>query len=238
MRTYIYSCAIPRASTWLLTCPTTLVFHLSLAHFLTTLHTRLGLPHFSMAHLSQCKCDHIIDNLGTHLFQCLYRNEHTTTHNTFWDNVATIFLESGTHVQREVSHLFPRHTWHQMDILITRDSLWTLMDIVIAYSTHTNTKQRTSTMTTHVVMMTTQKKDTIIRWTNTKQWLHSPCYWDIWVSSFLFWFIFYHLCTYHYCTLSKVVFSPLNAWFLLSTTRFHNLATCTNHNDSLMNFCT
>jgi hypothetical protein len=158
MQAYIYSCASPRASTWLLTCPTTLAFHLSLAHFLTTLHTRLGLPHFSMAHLSQCKCDHIIDDLGTHLLKCLYRNEHTTTHNTFWDNVATIFLESGTHVQREVSHLFPRHIWHQMDILITKDNLWTLMDIVIAYSTHINMKQRTSTTTTHVVMMTTQEK--------------------------------------------------------------------------------
>lgn len=32
-----------------------------------------------------------------------------------------IDLESGAHVQREVSHLFPRHTQQHMDIFITKD---------------------------------------------------------------------------------------------------------------------
>jgi hypothetical protein len=30
----------------------------------------------------------------------------------------------------------------------------------------------------------------IICWTNVKQWFHSPCYLDVWVFSFLFWFVF------------------------------------------------
>jgi hypothetical protein len=73
-------------------------FRSFLAHFLTTLHTCLNLPHHVVAHLSQCKCGHTIDDLCTHLFRCLYMNEHTTTHNTFQDIITAIVLESGTHV--------------------------------------------------------------------------------------------------------------------------------------------
>ncbi len=40
-------------------------------------------------------------------------------------------------------------------------------------------------------------KNTIIRWTSIRWWFHSPCYWYVWLFSFLIWFIFYCLCTYH-----------------------------------------
>jgi hypothetical protein len=39
-----------------------------------------------------------------------YENEHITTHNTFWDIIATIALENGTHVQKKVFYLFLHHT--------------------------------------------------------------------------------------------------------------------------------
>jgi hypothetical protein len=39
-------------------------------------------------------------------FVLVLRNEHIIAHNILLDIVATIVLESGTHVQREVSHLF------------------------------------------------------------------------------------------------------------------------------------
>jgi len=81
-------------------------------------------------------------------------------------------------------------------------------------------------------------KDTMKHWRNTKQWLHSPCYWNIWMSSFLFWFIFYHLCLDHYHTSSTVFFSPLNAWFLISTTHVHSLAMCLSHSNFSMSCCT
>ncbi len=67
--------------------------------------------------------------------------------------------------------------------------------------------------------------------TNIRQWLHFACYWDVWVFSFSFWFIFYHLCANHYCTSSTVFFNPLNACFLLSTTHVHSLTMCASHND-------
>jgi hypothetical protein len=39
-----------------------------------------------------------------------------------------------------------------MDILITKDGLWTMMDVIIVDLIHTNMVQLTS-MTTHVTMM-------------------------------------------------------------------------------------
>ncbi len=56
-------------------------------------------------------------------------------------------------------------------------------------------------------------KDTIICWTSIKQYLHSPCYWDVWVFSFAFWFISDRLCIDHYRASSVVLFSPLDACF-------------------------
>jgi hypothetical protein len=60
------------------------------------------------------------------------------------------------------------------------------------------------------------KEDMILCQMNTKWWLHSPCYWDLWVFSFSFWFIFYHLCTNHYYMSLAVFFGPVNAHFPLS----------------------
>jgi len=66
-------------------------------------------------------------------------------------------LENGAHVQKGVSHLFPHHIQWQLDILITKDGFWTLMDVIIAEPTCIDMVQRVSTMTTHVVMMVAQE---------------------------------------------------------------------------------
>jgi len=73
---------------------------------------------------------------------------------------------------------------------------------------------------------------------STRWWLHSPCYWNVWVSSFSFWFILSCLCIYHYCAPSVVFFSPLDAHFTLLTMCVHSRATCTSHSDSLVGYCT
>jgi len=91
-------CVGPRVGAWLLTYPITLTFRLSLVHVLTTLHIQLGLPHPTVAYLSRCQCGHTIDDLNTHFLECPYRSECTTTHDTFWDIVITIVLESETQI--------------------------------------------------------------------------------------------------------------------------------------------
>jgi len=53
------------------------------------------------------------------------------------------------------------------------------------------------------------REDIILSRMNTKRWVHSSCYWHIWMFSFSFWFIFYLLCTDCCCALSLVFFSPL-----------------------------
>jgi hypothetical protein len=79
---------------------------------------------------------------------------------------------------------------------------------------------------------------TIIHWRNTRRWLNSPCYWDVWVSSFLFWFIFDNLCTNHYHASLTKLLHPLDACFLLSITCVHSPTMCASHNNSLAGCCT
>jgi hypothetical protein len=122
MQTRFRSCASPRASTWLITCPTTLTSYLSSTHFLTTLSNCFGLSHPIVIHFSQHQCGHTIDKLNTHLLQCPCESEHIIIHNTLWNTIVSIILENGTHVQWKVSHLFPCDTQQQMDILITKDN--------------------------------------------------------------------------------------------------------------------
>jgi hypothetical protein len=83
---------------WLLLCPTTPSFRLSLTFFFIALYTHLGLAHLIVAHLSWCQYDHTIDNLSIHLFRCPCENECIATHDTLWDTIAFIILENGTHV--------------------------------------------------------------------------------------------------------------------------------------------
>jgi hypothetical protein len=109
----------------------------------------------------------------------------------------------------------------------------TLMDIIIADLTHTNIMQPTSMIITHETMMAVQNKIHYI--TSTNRWLQSLCYWVIWVFSFWFWFIFYHLCIDCYCMSSTIFFNPFDACLLLLKAHIHNHVMCTNHYDSLIN---
>jgi hypothetical protein len=136
MQAHFYSCVGLGANTWLLTHPTTLTFHLSSTHFLITLCSHLGLPHPMVAHLSWCQCGHTIDDLHIHLFWCPCESEDTTTHDTLQDIITTIVLESASHVQMEVSHLFPHPIRRRMNILITKDGFQTLMDVAIVDLAH------------------------------------------------------------------------------------------------------
>jgi hypothetical protein len=56
----------------------------------------------------------------------------------FRDTIAAIILESGIHVQRDISHLFPHHTQGRVDIVIIRKNFYTLADVVIIDPTCTN----------------------------------------------------------------------------------------------------
>jgi hypothetical protein len=124
-----YSCVGLGASVWLLAYPTTPTFYLSSAHFLTTLHTCLGLPHPIVANLSWCQCGHTIDNLDTHLFWCPCGSDHITTHNTLWILLQLLFWRV-EHMFRGRSFTFSLTTsndeWIFLLPKMTFILLWTL----------------------------------------------------------------------------------------------------------------
>jgi hypothetical protein len=78
----------------------------------------------------------------------------------------------------------------------------------------------------------------ILRWTKINRWLHSPCYWNVWVFSFSFWFIPSCLCTYHYYASLVFFFNPCDVHFSLSTTYVHSLVACASHSDSSASYYT
>ncbi len=119
--------------------------------------------------------------MGIYLLHYPCKSEHITSH----DNFATITLDSGTHIQNEVSHLFPHHTRKRMDIVITRDDFWTWVDVVIANPTHTNLVQCPSTTTTHVTTFAIQNKaQSYIKRTLGDDFI--PFAIDIWLFPFSF----------------------------------------------------
>jgi hypothetical protein len=81
-------------------------------------------------------------------------------------------------------------------------------------------------------------EDMILHQMNTRWWLHSPCYWNVWVFSFFFWFILDNLCIDHYRTSSTIFFSPLDVHFPLPIRCVHSLAMCANHNNFSADYST
>jgi len=79
------------------------------------------------------------------------RSECIATHNIIQDAIITIVLESGTHVERKVSHIFPYYIQLQIDILITRDGFQTLVGAVIVDLTHLDMVQCALSIITHAM---------------------------------------------------------------------------------------
>ncbi len=67
-------------------------------------------------------------------------------------------LESGTHLQKKISHLFPHHSQKQVDVVITKDNFQTLVDIVIVNQIRTDLVQHASTMIVHAATIAAQNK--------------------------------------------------------------------------------
>ncbi len=197
MRTHFRSCAGPRVSIWLLVCLTTPTFCLFAAHFLITLHTHFGLPHPMVAHLSRCQCDHTINNLGIHLLWCFCHSECTIAHNTLQDIITTIVLESGTCSEGGLPPFSLPHStmngypFHQI-WLPNFDGCCHCWFDSHKYGVMNIDNNNTCNDDGYL------GEDTIIRHASTRWWFHSSCYSNVCVFSFSFWFIFYHLCTYHY----------------------------------------
>jgi hypothetical protein len=96
--------------------------------------------------------------LGIHLLWCPCKSEHIVSHNILQNKIATIVLESETHVQTKCSYLFRYRIQQWINILITRDNFWTLVNIVITNLTYPNIVQCLMSMTMHATIVAVQKK--------------------------------------------------------------------------------
>ncbi len=154
----LHSCASPVTRAWLLIHPSTFSFSLSFAYFFTTFHIHLSISHPTILHLSWCQCGHNINDLGIHLLRCSCKNECIVAHDTFWDTIVAITSESGAHIQKLVSHLFPHHTQRQADIVITKDNFQTLANVVITNLIYMDLVQHVLTTIMHAMTFATQTK--------------------------------------------------------------------------------
>ncbi len=91
------------------------------------------------------------------MLRCLWGIEHTTSHDTLQDTIVIIVLESGAHVQKGFPP-FPLPYTKTMDIFITRNGFWTLVDVVIIDSIYTKLMQCASTMIAHATIVVVQDK--------------------------------------------------------------------------------
>jgi len=87
-------------------------------------------------------CTHPIDPMGIHLLRYAHGNKHTRTHDVIHDTFVVIVWDAGFHVGRKKLHVFPSTTFNffcQRDnIVLTKNDINTLADIIIANLTRAN----------------------------------------------------------------------------------------------------
>jgi hypothetical protein len=99
----------------------------------------LEIPHPSIVGISHV-CTHLVDLMGVHLLNCVHGNEQMGTHDVVCDTFVAIVQNVGFHVGREQLYALPlimfnffRH--HQINIVLTKDGIHTLTNIVIVHPT-------------------------------------------------------------------------------------------------------
>jgi hypothetical protein len=95
----------------------------------------LGLPHPSITGIPRCVCTHSIDPMSIHLLCCVHGNECIKTHDAIRNTFATIARDVAFYVGQEQLYAFPSTTFNsscwQIDIVLTKDDIRTLTNIVI-----------------------------------------------------------------------------------------------------------
>ncbi len=102
----------------------------------------LGLLRPLIANTPWCMCTHPIDPMGVHLLCCFHGNECTCIHDAVRDTFTAIVQDVSFHVGRKQLHAFPSsmlNFFHsQINIVLTKDGIHTLVDVVIIDPTRTN----------------------------------------------------------------------------------------------------
>ncbi len=200
----------------LLARPTTLAFHLSLIHFLITPHTHFGLSHpivafFFMMSMWSYHWRSTYPFVSVLLRKWTYNSPWYTSgyYRNYcfgeWNTCSKGDL-SPFSLPHSMTNGYPSHH-KQLPNLDGHYHCWPNSHIYGVTNIHNDSTCNDDGCSSEYM---------IIHWANTMWWLHSPYYWNMWVFSFSFCFIFYHLCTNHYCVSSTVFFSPLMLFFTIN----------------------
>jgi hypothetical protein len=124
--------------------PSLLIIFLSVFHQMW-----FGLPHPSIVGILWCMCTHAIDHMGIHFLHCVHGNEHMGTYDVVHDTYVTIVQDVGFHMGREQLHvllliMFNSSCWW-VDIVLTKDGICTLANVVIVDPMWANLLSRSCT---------------------------------------------------------------------------------------------
>jgi hypothetical protein len=138
-RARILSCFSLGVGVWFIARLVFPTFQLFFPIFSTTFRMQFELFHPSIASISQCVCTHPINPMGIHLLCCVHDNKCTRTHDVICDTFGTIVQDVDFHVRWEQLHVPPSNTFNsscwQVDIVLTKDGIRTLVDDVNAKPT-------------------------------------------------------------------------------------------------------
>jgi hypothetical protein len=129
----ILSCSSPRVGTKLTVQTSLPDLSIIFLVFFIAYQTWLGLPHPSS--IPQCMCTHRINHVGIHFLHCVHGKERTWIHDAVHDAFITIAWNVGFHMWSKQLHALPstiiNSTCQQVNIVLTKDDIHTLVDIVI-----------------------------------------------------------------------------------------------------------
>jgi len=213
MRAHLHSYVGPGADMWLLVCPTTPTFHLSLTHFLVALMswftTSYGCPPFIMLMWSyhwRSKYPFTLVSLHEWTYSSPWYISEYYCNYCFgkWNTCS----KGGLPLFPSLHSTMNRYLYHQKWFLnlAKHHHCWPNLSKHGAMSIDDNNTCNDDGCSRKIMIM---------HWTNIRWWLHSLCYWNVWVISFLFWFIFDRLFIDHYCVSLVFFFSPTQCLCLI-----------------------
>jgi hypothetical protein len=146
-------------------------------------------------------CTHPMNVIGVHLLCHAHGNEHMGTHDVVCDTFDVIAQDFSFHVGWKPLHMLPSTTFHssrrQVDIVLTKDGICTLFNIIIADPTWMDLLRWSCAIQSFVVYEVTQvKKRSYHHWHPTN---HFPPFsnWSVWMFRQTSWCVLTWLCYCH-----------------------------------------
>jgi len=149
-RVQILSCSGLGAGAWFITWLIFQTFWLFSLIFCIDFHTRLGLPHPLIACIPWCVCTHLMDLMGINFLCYVHGNEHIGTYDVIFNTFVVIVQDACFHMGWKQLHALLSTTFNSscwwINIVLTKDDIYTLADVVIINPTRTDLPPQSCTI--------------------------------------------------------------------------------------------